>query len=215
MSTRPSGGFIAPFSSRELDWDFRLPRVKSINASGHKFGLAPLGFGWIIWREAADLPEDLIFRRQLSGGPHAHVRAEFFAPGRAGACQYYNFLRLGHEGYRKIQQACSDTAFQFADELGKLGSFEVIYDGRGGIPGVCWKLKEQRLAVVHTLRSGRSATLPGLASAGLYVAGQLPADSRAAHLGPARNSAGTWPCRSLTTSSRLSITFGSILSRRR
>ncbi len=56
-----SGGFLAPFCALDLAWDFRLPRVKSINASGHKFGLAPVGVGWVLWREAADLPDDLIF----------------------------------------------------------------------------------------------------------------------------------------------------------
>ena len=56
-----SGGFLAPFCSPDLVWDFRIPRVKSINSSGHKFGLAPLGVGWVVWREKIDLPEDLVF----------------------------------------------------------------------------------------------------------------------------------------------------------
>ncbi len=51
-----SGGFLAPFCAPGLVWDFRLPRVKSISASGHKFSLAPLGVGWVIWRDHADLP---------------------------------------------------------------------------------------------------------------------------------------------------------------
>ena len=63
-----SGGFLAPFCAPDLVWDFRLPRVKSINASGHKFGLAPLGCGWVIWRDAADLPDELIFNVNYLGG---------------------------------------------------------------------------------------------------------------------------------------------------
>ena len=137
-----SGGFIAPFIHQDVVWDFRLPRVKSINASGHKFGLSPLGVGWVVWQDAADLPEDLVFRVNYLGGEMPTFALNFSRPGGQVIAQYYNFLRLGHEGYRKVQKACSDTAFQFAEEIAKLGPFEVIYNGRGGITGVCWKLKE-------------------------------------------------------------------------
>ena len=77
-----SGGFLAPFVEPELEWDFRLPRVKSINTSGHKFGLAPLGVGWVVWRDKEDLPDDLIFLGQLPGRQHAHFRAELLATRR-------------------------------------------------------------------------------------------------------------------------------------
>ena len=137
-----SGGFIAPFIHQDVVWDFRLSRVKSINASGHKFGLAPLGVGWIVWREATDLPDDLVFRVNYLGGQMPTFAINFSRPGGQVIAQYYNFLRLGREGYRKIQQACSDTAHEFAQAIARLGPFEVLYDGRGGIPGVCWKLKE-------------------------------------------------------------------------
>jgi len=135
-----SGGFLAPFVDPDLEWDFRLPRVKSINASGHKFGLAPLGVGWVVWRDKEDLPNDLIFWVNYLGGNMPTFALNFSRPGGQIVAQYYNFLRLGREGYRKIQQACYDTAAYLADEIGKMGPFRVIYDGRGGIPALCWSL---------------------------------------------------------------------------
>jgi len=136
-----SGGFIAPFIEPELVWDFRIPRVKSINASGHKFGLAPLGVGWAIWRESEDLPEDLIFKVNYLGGDMPTFALNFSRPGGQVVAQYYNFIRLGKEGYRKIHQACYDTARYIADAIAAMGPFEVIYDGRGGMPALCWTLK--------------------------------------------------------------------------
>lgn len=137
-----SGGFLAPFVDPGLEWDFRLPRVKSINASGHKFGLAPLGVGWVVWRDKEDLPDDLIFWVNYLGGNMPTFALNFSRPGGQIVAQYYNFLRLGREGYRKIQQACYDTAAYLADEIAKMGPFKVIYDGRGGIPAICWSLED-------------------------------------------------------------------------
>ena len=137
-----SGGFLAPFVEPELEWDFRLPRVKSINTSGHKFGLAPLGVGWVIWRDKQDLPDDLIFWVNYLGGNMPTFALNFSRPGGQIVAQYYNFLRLGKEGYRKIQQACYDTAHYLSDEIEKLGPFDIIYNGRGGIPAMSWSLKE-------------------------------------------------------------------------
>ena len=137
-----SGGFTAPFCDPELVWDFRLPRVKSINTSGHKFGLAPLGVGWVIWRDAEDLPEDLIFNVNYLGGNMPTFALNFSRPGGQIVAQYYNLLRLGREGYRKIHQAGYDNAQYLAQEIANLGPFDIIYDGRGGIPGLAWKLKD-------------------------------------------------------------------------
>jgi len=137
-----SGGFIAPFVEPDLVWDFRLPRVKSINASGHKFGLAPLGVGWVVWRDAEDLPDDLVFHVNYLGGDMAVFALNFSRPGGQIVAQYYNFLRLGREGYRKVHEAGYATARYLADEIAGIGPFEMIYDGRGGIPGLTWKLKE-------------------------------------------------------------------------
>ena len=135
-----SGGFLAPFVDPELVWDFRLPRVKSINTSGHKFGLAPLGVGWVIWRDKEDLPDDLIFNVNYLGGNMPTFALNFSRPGGQIVAQYYNFLRLGREGYRKIHEAGYRNAQYLADEIAKLGPFELIYDGHGGIPAVAWKL---------------------------------------------------------------------------
>ena len=139
-----SGGFLAPFTAPDIVWDFRLPRVKSINTSGHKFGLAPLGVGWVVWRDAADLPEELIFNVNYLGGNMPTFALNFSRPGGQIVAQYYNFLRLGREGYRKVQQSCYDTAMWLSDEIEKLGHFDIINAGRPdeGIPAVSWKLKD-------------------------------------------------------------------------
>ena len=137
-----SGGFIAPFIQQELEWDFRIERVKSISASGHKYGLAPLGVGWVIWRDKAELPEELIFNVDYLGGNMPTFALNFSRPGGQIIAQYYNFLRLGREGYTRIQQACADTAQWLAGEIAKLGPLELVYDGKGALPAVCYKLKE-------------------------------------------------------------------------
>ena len=137
-----SGGFLAPFTAPELVWDFRLPRVKSINTSGHKFGLAPLGVGWIVWRDAEDLPEDLIFNVNYLGGNMPTFALNFSRPGGQIVAQYYNLVRLGREGYRKIHQSCYDTARYLAEEIARLGPFELIFSGdpAAGIPALSWRL---------------------------------------------------------------------------
>lgn len=140
-----SGGFLAPFCAPDLEWDFRLPRVKSINSSGHKFGLAPLGSGWVVWREAKDLPEELIFNVNYLGGNMPTFALNFSRPGGQIIAQYYNFLRLGREGYAKIHNACYHTAQYLAREIEKLGPFEMIFSGdsQKGIPALAWKLKKE------------------------------------------------------------------------
>jgi glutamate decarboxylase len=137
-----SGAFLAPFLQPDLLWDFRLPRVKSINASGHKFGLAPLGVGWALWREQQDLPEELIFDVNYLGGNMPTFALNFSRPGGEIICQYYNFLRLGKQGYREIQTECAALGRSLASEIAAFGPFKIIYDGDGGIPGICWELKD-------------------------------------------------------------------------
>jgi len=136
-----SGGFLAPFCSAKKIWDFRLPRVKSINASGHKFGLSPLGVGWVVWRTKKDLPEDLIFWVNYLGGNEATFALNFSRPAGQIVCQYYNFLRLGFEGYKRIQSACYETAKYLAKEISKLKVFEILSDGSDGIPAASWRLR--------------------------------------------------------------------------
>ena len=156
-----SGGFIAPFIQQELEWDFRIERVKSISASGHKYGLAPLGVGWVIWRDKAELPEELIFNVDYLGGHMPTFAFNFSRPGGQIIAQYYNFLRLGREGYAQIQQACADTAQWLAAEIAKLGPLELVYDGKGALPAVCYKLKRARirLLAVRPVRAGAHARL--------------------------------------------------------
>jgi glutamate decarboxylase len=137
-----SGGFLAPFVEPDLEWDFRLPRVKSINSSGHKYGMAPVGCGWVVFRDKEDLPDDLIFWVNYLGGNMPTFALSFSRPGGQIICQYYNFLRLGMEGYRKIQQALYDVAHYLSDEIEKIGMFDIIYNGRGGIPAMSFSIKE-------------------------------------------------------------------------
>lgn len=137
-----SGGFIAPFLQPDIEWDFKLPRVKSINASGHKFGLSPLGVGWVVWREKEDLPEELIFNVNYLGGNMPTFALNFSRPGGQIIAQYYNLIRHGYEGYKRIQQACLDHGIYIAKEVEKLGMFELLYDGKAALPGAAWMLKK-------------------------------------------------------------------------
>jgi glutamate decarboxylase len=138
-----SGAFLAPFTAPDLVWDFRLPRVKSISTSGHKYGLAPVGVGWVVWRDAADLPKDLIFSVPYLGGSVGTFAINFSRPAGQVIAQYYNFLRLGRTGYQRIQQACYDTTRWLSSEIAKLGPFEFINDGdpAKGIPASCFTTK--------------------------------------------------------------------------
>ncbi|QVQ54523.1 glutamate decarboxylase [Spiractinospora alimapuensis] len=137
-----SGGFVAPFCQAELEWDFRLPRVVSINASGHKYGLAPLGVGWVIWRDREHLPEELVFRVNYLGGDLPTFALNFSRPGGEVIAQYYTFLRLGREGYRRVQRTCLDTARGLADSIAAMGPFSLLYDGRGALPAVSYTLAD-------------------------------------------------------------------------
>ncbi|MBM7073237.1 glutamate decarboxylase [Shewanella sp. 202IG2-18] len=137
-----SGGFVAPFIQSDLKWDFRLSRVRSINASGHKFGLTPLGVGWILWHTESDLPDDLVFHVNYLGGNMPDIALNFSRPSGQVIAQYYNFLHLGFEGYQAIQSTCRDIAIYLANEINQLGYFDIIYNGNGGLPVISWKLKE-------------------------------------------------------------------------
>ena len=137
-----SGAFIAPFIQPDIMWDFRLPRVKSINTSGHKYGLSPLGVGWVVWREKEDLPEELIFNVNYLGGNMPTFALNFSRPGGQIVAQYYNLIRHGKEGYRRIQQACLDHGIFIAQEVEKVGLFDLLYDGKTALPGAAWMLKK-------------------------------------------------------------------------
>jgi glutamate decarboxylase len=124
-----SGAMVAPFIDRKLLWDFGLPRVQSINTSGHKYGLVYPGVGWIIWRDNEALPKDLVFSVDYLGGEMPTFALNFSRPGAQVVAQYFNFLRLGVEGYTQVQQACSNTAKWLASEIAKLGPYQLISKG--------------------------------------------------------------------------------------
>jgi glutamate decarboxylase len=136
-----SGGFVAPFLHPKLKWDFRLPQVKSINTSGHKYGLVYPGVGWVVWRDKKELPEDLVFHVNYLGGDMPTFTLNFSRPGNQIVGQYYNFLRLGREGYTRIMQALQANASWLSKEIAKLGSFDLVSDG-SAIPVFAFKLKD-------------------------------------------------------------------------
>jgi glutamate decarboxylase len=136
-----SGGFVAPFLAPDLEWDFRVPRVASINTSGHKYGLVYPGVGWIIWRDSAALPDDLIFRVNYLGGQMPTFALNFSRPGSQVAAQYYNFVRLGFEGYRQVQLACQDVARYLAAEIAAIGPFDLLSNG-SDLPVLAFKLTD-------------------------------------------------------------------------
>jgi glutamate decarboxylase len=134
-----SGGFVVPFLDPDLKWDFRLTRVVSINVSGHKYGLTYPGMGFVVWRNAEQLPEELVFKVNYLGGDMPTFTLNFSRPGNQVVGQYYNFLRLGRAGYTHVMQTLSATARWFSDQLEKSRHFDVIADG-SKIPVVAFKL---------------------------------------------------------------------------
>ncbi len=136
-----SGAFIAPFLDPDLEWDFRVPRVQSINASGHKYGLVYPGVGWAIWRDADALPEDLIFWVNYLGDEMPTFALNFSRPGSQVVAQYYNFLRLGLAGYKRVQGYARDVAMYTAQAIEGLGPFELLTRG-DELPVFAFKLKD-------------------------------------------------------------------------
>jgi glutamate decarboxylase len=124
-----SGGFVAPFLQPDLEWDFRVPRVKSINASGHKYGLVYPGVGWVVWRDAESLPRDLIFDVNYLGGHMPTFALNFSRPGSEVIAQYFMFASLGFEGYRRVQKQSSDVAQYLAAEIEKIGPYRLVTRG--------------------------------------------------------------------------------------
>ena len=139
-----SGGFVAPFLQPDLLWDFRLPRVKSINTSGHKYGLVYPGVGWIVWRELADLDPDLIFNVDYLGGAMPTLAINFSRPASQIVAQYYNLIRLGKSGYRAIHEACQEVAVELAGQIAELGPFKMLSTGHD-LPVIAWTLKDPTL----------------------------------------------------------------------
>ncbi len=136
-----SGAFVAPFVDPELEWDFRLPRVASINASGHKYGLVYPGVGWVVWRDADALPDDLVFWVNYLGDNMPTFALNFSRPGAQVVGQYYNFLRLGFEGYRRVQAYARDVATGLSGRIAELGPFELLTKG-DELPVFAFTLKD-------------------------------------------------------------------------
>jgi glutamate decarboxylase len=135
-----SGGFVAPFLYPKLAWDFRLPLVKSINVSGHKYGLVYPGVGWVVWRDQAELPAGLVFHVNYLGGEMPTFTLNFSRPGNQVVGQYYNFLRLGRAGYRRVMESLRDTATFLSGRIAAMGPFELLSDGRA-IPVFAFRVK--------------------------------------------------------------------------
>ena len=136
-----SGGFVAPFLHPDLKWDFRLPQVKSINVSGHKYGLVYPGIGFVVWRSEEDLPEDLVFHVNYLGGDMPTFTLNFSRPGNQLVGQYYNFLRLGFDGYRRVMESLRDLAVYASGAIAEMGPFELVSDGTA-IPVFAFKVKD-------------------------------------------------------------------------
>jgi glutamate decarboxylase len=123
-----SGGFLIPFSEPDLEWDFRLESVRSINVSNHKFGLVYPGMGTVIFRDATDLPEELVFHINYLGGDMPNYSLNFSRPSVSVLLQYYNFLCLGRAGYERIVATVLENARTLARELAKLEGLQLIND---------------------------------------------------------------------------------------
>ena len=140
-----SGGFVWPFLYPDSPWDFRLERVRSINVSGHKYGLVYPGLGWLVFRERSDLPEDLVFYENYLGKRDATFTLNFSTGAAMVLAQYYNFVRYGYEGYRVIMETMQSNARALAEKVIEGPDFELVGDpGAEQLPLVAFKLAEER-----------------------------------------------------------------------
>jgi glutamate decarboxylase len=140
-----SGGFVWPFLYPDSPWDFRLERVRSINVSGHKYGLVYPGLGWLVFRERSDLPEDLVFYENYLGQRDATFTLNFSTGASMVLAQYYNFIRYGFEGYRVIMETMQANACALAEKVIEGPDFELVGEpGAEQLPLVAFKLAEER-----------------------------------------------------------------------
>ena len=137
-----SGGFVWPFLYPDSAWDFRLEQVRSINVSGHKFGLVYPGIGWLVFRSREDLPEDLVFYENYLGKRDATFTLNFSTGSAMVLAQYYNFIRFGHEGYRYIMETMKTNARALAEQIGEIGRFRLIGSGEEQLPLVAFQLAD-------------------------------------------------------------------------
>jgi glutamate decarboxylase len=144
-----SGGFVAPFIDPDLRWDFRLDHVHSINVSGHKYGLVYPGIGWAIWKHEDDLPKELIFTDSYLGAEQSTFDLNFSRSASQVIGQYYNLIRLGHDGYVEIMQNLKDVAGYLKDEIVAKGTNIDVLSEDLGLPLVAVKLSEDRPFTAH------------------------------------------------------------------
>jgi glutamate decarboxylase len=153
-----SGGFVAPFVVPDLEWDFRLERVVSINTSGHKYGLVYPGVGWVVFRSAEYLPQELVFNIDYLGAPQASFTLNFSKGASQVIGQYYQLIRLGKHGYRAIMSNLTRTADYLSDSLEALGFIIMSKKSGEGLPLVAFRFKpdEERhydeFQLAHALR---------------------------------------------------------------
>lgn len=136
-----SGAFVAPFLYPDLLWDFRVPLVRSINVSGHKYGLCYPGIGWVLWREESVLPEELVFHVNYLGGDMATFNLNFSRPASGVLAQYYNFLRLGYTGYTNVMNALKTNADYIRSQLEAADLFDILSDDHS-LPVIAWAIRE-------------------------------------------------------------------------
>jgi glutamate decarboxylase len=163
-----SGAFVAPFNRPDFAWDFRLPAVRSINASGHKYGLVYPGVGWVIWRTEKDLPDDLIFHCNYLGGDQPTFNLNFSRGAGQILAQYYNFLRLGRDGYTDIMQGLENTAAYLTQSIKNLGRFEILSQP-GTVPLVCFRLPSHGHGHTGDSKAGDSKAGNGKTGSGYTV----------------------------------------------
>jgi len=145
-----SGGFVAPFAYPDLRWDFQLPAVRSINTSGHKYGLVYPGVGWAIWRDESDLPEELIFHDSYLGNDQSTFDLNFSKSSASIIGQYYNFIRLGRSGYGSVMGSLLDTCRFLEDTVRSNGRCDVLSEP-GNLPVLCVRMKPEteKIANAH------------------------------------------------------------------
>ena len=139
-----SGGFVWPFLYPDSPWDFRLEQVRSINVSGHKFGLVYPGIGWLVFREPSDLAEDLVFSENYLGKTDDTFTLNFSTGSAMVLAQYYNFIRLGKGGYKLVMDTMQENANQLAKRIGEIGPFQLIAEGAETLPLVAFNLAEEK-----------------------------------------------------------------------
>jgi glutamate decarboxylase len=139
-----SGGFVWPFLYPDAKWDFRLEQVRSINVSGHKFGMVFPGIGWLIFREEADLAEDLVFYENYLGKTDATFTLNFSTGSAMVLAQYYSLVRFGKQGYQMIMNVMQANAEQLASRLAELDKFDLVARGEQTLPLVAFKLTEEQ-----------------------------------------------------------------------